>query len=87
LFSGGYLGWSPATSTNGEQAYDGYQQVVTPGGVVLPDPERPPGARVLARADAGSGLGWAMIDARLKVLIPLAVDAGTYRATVTITVV
>jgi hypothetical protein len=60
---------------------------VTPGGVVLPDPERPPGARVLARADAGSGLGWAMIDARLKVLIPLAVDAGTYRATVTITVV
>ena len=86
-FSAGYLGWSPTTATSGEQAYDGYQQVVTPGGVVLPDPARPPGARAVARADAGSGLGWATIDARLKVLVPLTVDAGTYRATVTITVV
>ena len=86
-FSGGYLGWTPATATIGESAYDGYQQVVTPGNTVLPDPGRTNTTRVLARAVAGSGLGLATVDARFKVLIPLTARSGTYRTTVTITIV
>ncbi|MEI6400912.1 MAG: hypothetical protein WCP59_01885 [Actinomycetota bacterium] len=86
-FSGTYLGWTPAAASQGTDVYANYQQVVTPGPVVLPDPARPAGPQTLARTTVGAGLGAATIDARLKLLVPVSVDAGTYRATLTITVV
>jgi len=85
-FGGTFLGWTPATKSVGGAAYDGYQQVISPGAPTLPDAV---GSRsvTLGTAPAGSGIGVAHIDARLRLLVPLTAQAGTFHATVTITVV
>jgi hypothetical protein len=87
-FSGDYLGWAPqVTSTSNPGGLSTYDQVVSPGGVVLPGTANgltanPP----LAFAAAGAGLGIATLDARMNLLIPASADAADYAATLSLTV-
>jgi hypothetical protein len=87
-FPGSLLGWSPVMTDDSDVNLDGYDQLVVAGAVV------PPGAggglslpRSLAAASNGRGLGVAVLDARLKLLIPVTADAGTYTATLTFTTI
>ena len=100
-FSGSQLGWTPVKTSDTEAFMDSdgvtYDQVVLPGGPVVPDSLNAVGlstGRTLGSAapQAGSGsnftggLGIAELDARLKLLIPVTADSGTYVGTLTITV-
>jgi hypothetical protein len=90
-FSGNYLGWHPIVTDDSDANLDGYDQTVLPGppvgpsgslsatGLTTPQP--------LAYAVSGQGLGIATLDARLRLLIPVTVDSGTYTSTITITVI
>jgi hypothetical protein len=98
-FSGDYLGWQPiVTDDSDEVGGEGpngggplYDQTVIAGPAVLPGTGfSTPAAgltdnALLARAEPGEGLGIAILDARLALLIPASVDAGDYSATLTIT--
>lgn len=93
-FSGAQLGWRPVLTDKTDAFTDAsgaaYEQKVTQGPVV--DPNNPVGSvlrldegEVLASALANEGLGTAILDARLKLLIPVTADAGQYTGTLTIT--
>jgi hypothetical protein len=80
-FSGDFLGWFPQVTSSSTG------QLVTAG------PEVGPGTTggltgnpTLASAPSGSGLGIATLDARLAVIIPVAADADTYTARLSLTV-
>jgi hypothetical protein len=87
-FSGNYLGWTPVWSGDSTATLAGYDQATTVGGNVPPQaPSSATGlttSHVLANGLPGAGLGIARFDARLKLLIPVTVDAATYRATLTL---
>lgn len=88
VFAGSLLGWSPVVTDDSDASFDGYDQLVIAGAVVGPGVASGlASARALAFAPAGRGLGIASLDARLKLLIPVTADAGTYTATVTITTI
>jgi hypothetical protein len=88
-FSGDYLGWVPqVTSTSDPVGGSTYDQIVSPGGSVLPGTANgltanPP----LAFAAANQGLGIATLDARMNLLIPASADAADYGARLSLTVV
>lgn len=100
-FSGDYLGWQPiVTGDSGPVGGEGpggtgplYDQSVIAGPSVLPGTGFSTAAAgltdnpMLARAQAGRGLGIATLDARLALLIPTWVDASDYTARLTITAV
>lgn len=87
-FSGNQLGWTPVVSDDSDLTLAGYDQVATAGASVLPATAAGLAtAKPLASAAAGHGLGIATFDARLKVLIPSSVRAGTYNGTLTFTVI
>jgi hypothetical protein len=81
-FSGDFLGWFPQVSS------------ASAGQTVTPGPAVGPGTSVggltsnptLASAPAGAGLGVATLDARLALIIPVAADADSYTARLSLTV-
>jgi Fibronectin type III domain len=96
-FSGNYLGWTPVKTSDSGVTLEGYDQNVVAGGTVLPGAGVLPGLpastlglmtnKTLASAAAGVGLGQAALDARLRLLIPVTANAGTYNATLTLSAV
>jgi hypothetical protein len=99
-FSGNLLGWIPEVTWDSDATLDGYDMTVTAGGRRDPEPSASTTglgaasnstntsvASSLAQAGVGRGLGQAVIDARLRLAVPVTADAGTYRGTLTFTVV
>jgi hypothetical protein len=92
-FSGNYLGWTPVMTRDSGPTGAGYDQTVTAGAPVDPGtgigggPAGLAGGRTLASAPAGSGIGIADLNARVKLLIPATAAAGDYSGTLTFTVV
>jgi hypothetical protein len=87
-FSGNYLGWEPVMTDDSDLNSAGYDQTVTAGAIVAPDTATGLASpKPLASAPAGSGLGIAQLDARLKLLIPVTARSGTYTGTLTLTVI
>ncbi len=83
-FGGGFLGWSPSVTSSASG------QVVTPGGAVAPGFPTGEGLSVpreLASAQAGEGLGTAVLGGGLQLQIPVETDPGTYTAVLTITAI
>jgi Fibronectin type III domain len=84
-FSGNYLGWTPKASGNSGSTLEGYDQTTSAGAIVFPAfTAGLKTAKVLGQAPAGSGLGIAAFDARLRLLIPVTKDNGLYTATLTL---
>jgi hypothetical protein len=91
-FSGSQLGWTPVKTSDTEAFTDSdgitYDQVVTAGGPVAPNSPNASGlgsGRELGGAAAGEGLGIGVLDARLKLLIPVTAKSGTYTGVLSIT--
>ncbi len=79
FFSGDLVGWSPAPAETTAG------QTVTPGTAVVPGTVGGLSApQVLASALPLQGLGVAALNARIKVLIPVAVNQGAYVGTLTL---
>ena len=86
-FSGDALGWQPII-TSDSAATGTYNQTVTAGGTIAPFATSGLTAgKTLGTAAAGAGLGLAKLDARLKLLVPVSAPAGTYKGTLTFTVI
>ena len=89
-FSGSQLGWAPQKTEDTAAFTDSlgntYDQLATAGPVVLPNTAAATGltnGSVLMQAAANRGLGIAIADARLKLLIPVTADAGLYTGVLT----
>nr|WP_239145460.1 choice-of-anchor M domain-containing protein [Actinoplanes couchii] len=85
-FAGGYLGWTPSVTTQGDQ------QGVIAGPVSAPYVSGQPGtglggSAALASAPNGKGRGTAQLDAALKLSVPTDTAAGTYTGTLTLTAI
>jgi len=87
-FSGDLVGWTPKVSATSDPVAAGeYDQIVTAGARVVPGTTGGLSAaagQVLADAPAGSGLGIAVLDARIKILIPVENATGLYSGTLSI---
>ena len=89
-FSGNLVGWSPVVSETTDPVIAGeYDQVVTSGAVVVPGTIgagglAAPAGQILATAAPAAGLGIAVLDARIKVLIPVRSSRGVYQGTLTL---
>lgn len=98
-FHGNLMGWDPEVTWDSAGAFDGYNMTVAAGPSKNPRAETTAGglrnvpadnrdaSRSLAKAEVNQGLGMAVIDARLRLLIPVSADEGEYRGTLTFTVV
>lgn len=99
-FSGNLLGWNPEVTYDSAPNLDGYDMSVAAGGVReatstastsgLGDVSNETNttlAQSLAKSPAGSSLGMAVVDARLRLLIPVTANSGTYTGTLTFTTV
>jgi len=90
-FSGNYLGWIPQVTYTSPTTGGGYTQAVAPGPRVKPGDGISSGSglqtapKVLASANTGQGLGLALLDARLQLLIPASANFGTYTGVLTLT--
>lgn len=89
-FSGSQLGWQPVVTADTAAFTDSlgntYDQTATAGPVVAPNTAAATGlsaGSVLMQAAPNAGLGVAIADARLKLLIPVTADAGLYEGTLT----
>lgn len=99
-FSGDLLGWDPEVTWDTGPTLDLYDMSVAAGNPRQPVPNgspdglgsptqgsNPTRARSLAQAQSGRGLGQAVMDARLRLLVPTTADAGTYVGVLTFTIV
>lgn len=99
-FSGNLLGWNPEVTYDSAANLDGYDMSVQAGGVReatstastagLGDVSNETNttlAQSLAKSAPGASLGMSVIDARLRLLIPVAANSGTYTGTLTFTTV
>ncbi len=93
-FSGSQLGWTPKKTDDSASFTDSdgvvYDQAVTAGPGVAPNTPNATGlssGRQLGSALAGSGLGTGVLDARLKLLIPVTKKAGTYTGILSLTAI
>lgn len=93
-FNARQLGWTPQLSDKTQPFMDGQGVLYTPtpvqGGAVSPSSGATltlglGAAQQLGHAVPGKGLGISIFDARVKLLIPVTSDSGTYIATLTIT--
>ena len=91
-FSGSQLGWTPVVTDDSDAFTDSngtaYDQVVLPGTGVAPNTANASGlssGRSLGTASGGSGLGIGVLDARLKLLIPVTANSGVYSGILSIT--
>ena len=89
-FSGSQLGWAPVVTDDTDAFTDSlgntYDQLSTAGPVVNPNTAAATGlsaGSTLMAAAPNRGLGIAIADARLKLLIPVTADAGTYEGVLT----
>lgn len=81
-FSGGYLGWTPRVVEEGGDAIAGASVASRfDGGAGLSE------SAVLGYANGGHLRGSAKLGADLQLSIPVEVDSGTYRATLTLTAI
>ncbi len=98
-FHGNHMGWNPEVTWRSAPTLGSeYTMVVNAGPQKDPVAAAATGglrdvpadntalSRSLSKANAGAGLGMAVMDARLRLLIPVTADAGTYKGTLTITV-
>jgi surface-anchored protein len=85
-FAGGYLGWTPSVTTQGNRQGVVAGPVAHPYGTVQPHTGLG-GSAVLASAPGGKGLGTAQLDATLKLSVPTDTAAGTYTGTLTLTAI
>jgi hypothetical protein len=89
-FSGNLLGWNPEVTYDSAANLDGYDMVVTAGAVREPVATAGDGLgsnKALASSAAGASLGMSVVDARLRLLIPVTADSGTYTGTLTFTTI
>lgn len=100
-FSGGQLGWTPLTTSSTPSFTDAsgntYTQAVAAGAVVAPNtgagglgggaPLGTAAAAATTGTNTTGGLGIAVFDADLKLLIPVFAKSGTYTGVLTITAV
>lgn len=99
-FSGNLLGWDPEVTWDSTANLDLYDMTVNTGGVRQPqsststtglgDPSNGTNTTLTgsqAQSPAGASLGMAVMDARLRLLVPVTADAGTYRGTLTFTTI
>jgi hypothetical protein len=99
-FSGNLLGWDPEVTYDSSANLDGYDMVVTAGGVRQPvassstdglgdvsNETNTTLAKSLAKSLPNQSLGMAVLDARLRLLIPVQANSGTYTGTLTFTTV
>lgn len=87
-FSGNYLGWSPIASGDSGPTLEGYDQTTTAGATVSPAfASGLTTSKVLGQAAPNVGLGIAVFDARLKLLIPVTANNGAYTATLTLSAI
>ena len=87
-FGGNHMGIYPVVTSHSAPTPDGYTQTVTAGANHAPLATNGiDTSKSIASAAAGAGFGLAVIDARLALLIPVAVPSGTYTGTLTFTVV
>ncbi len=89
-FSGNLLGWNPEVTYDSAANLDGYDMVVTAGAVREPVATAGNGLgsnKALASSAAGASLGMSVVDARLRLLIPVTADSGTYTGTLTFTTI
>lgn len=89
-FSGSQLGWVPRMTEDTPAFQDAtgasYNQTVAAGSPVAPNTQGGLGnGEPLATALANQGLGTAILDARLLLLIPVTADAGDYTGVLTLT--
>jgi hypothetical protein len=100
VFSGNLLGWDPEVTWDSNPNLDGYDMTVAAGGARQPEATASTTglgaafnatntalASSLAQSPANASLGQAVMDARLRLLIPVTADAGTYTGTLTFTTV
>ena len=85
-FAGGYLGWTPSITAQGDRQGVVAGPVAHPYGTVQPHTGLG-GSAVLATAPNGQGLGTARLDAALKLSVPTDTAAGTYTGTLTLTAI
>lgn len=90
-FSGNYLGWDPVV-TDATGSTPTYTQLVSPGSPVAPGSGVNTGtglanSHTLAHADGGQGLGIAVMDARIELLVPVSARTGTYTGVLTLSLV
>ncbi len=87
-FSGNYLGWTPVASGDSGATLQGYDQTTTAGPSVAPAfASGLTTSKVLGQAAPNVGLGIAVFDARLKLLIPVTANNGAYTATLTLSAI
>jgi hypothetical protein len=99
-FSGNLLGWNPEVTYDSSPNLDGYDMLVQAGDIRdatstastmglgdISNETNNTLTQSLAKSNAGTSLGMAVIDARLRLLIPVAANAGTYTGTLTFTTI
>ena len=98
-FSGNLMGWNPEVTWTSQPNLDGYNMGALAGGVRQPsatasttglgaqNPSNTTLASSLAKSNAGSSLGMAVMDARLRLFIPVVADNGVYRGALTFTII
>ena len=88
-FSGNYLGWSPVRTSDSGVTLEGYDQNATGGPTIIPAFSTGlfTSSQTLGSAAPNVGLGIAVFDARLKLLIPVTANAGNYNATLTLSAI
>jgi hypothetical protein len=84
-FTGAHVGLDPVVSTVNGPALPGYSMTVQPGASVEPMAPGLTAFHAIASAPAGHGIGVAVLDARLTMLVPVWAVSGTYRGTLTVT--
>jgi hypothetical protein len=84
-FSAAHVGLDPVVSSASGPSLPGYSMTVTAGTSVEPMSPGLAGFHPIATAPAGHGIGVAVLDARLTVLVPVWAVSGTYRGTLTVT--
>lgn len=88
-FSGAFLGWTPKVSSvsSAVTGATNYTMQVNAGAAVDPNAPGLASSTALAASPANHGLGITTLDARLKLLIPSTVRAGTYSGVLTFSVI
>ncbi len=91
-FSGNLMGWNPQHTADSGANLDNYNMTVTQGSVVTAKATSDAtnglaSAKALSYSTVNASLGMSVENARLKLLIPVTANSGTYTATITFTTI